>query len=114
MQGGKQDGDASMVQEGHEPEAPEANAAQASGAAAAGPAAGPSVDPAEIERFTALAERWWDRHGAFRALHALNPVRIAYVRDALVADSPPDAREDTSPLKPSPACGSSMSAAAAA
>ena len=90
-----------MVQEGREPEAPEAaEAAQASGAAAAGPAADPSVDPEEIERFAALAERWWDRHGAFRALHALNPVRIAYVRDALVADAPPDARAGTSPLKP--------------
>ena len=66
----------------------------------AGPTADPSVDPEEIERFAALAERWWDRHGAFRALHALNPVRIAYVRDALVADAPPDARADTSPLKP--------------
>lgn len=52
----------------------------------AGAPAGPSVDPAEVERFAALAERWWDRHGAFRALHALNPVRIAYVRDALVRE----------------------------
>jgi len=48
--------------------------------------AGPSVDAAEVERFAALAGRWWDRHGAFRALHALNPVRIAYVRDALVRE----------------------------
>jgi len=78
---------------GQEP--PEAsNGAEAPHAAAAGPAADPSVDPAEVERFAALAERWWDRHGAFRALHALNPVRIAYVRDALVADTPPDARTD--------------------
>ena len=73
-------------------EAPRATAAEAS--------TDPSVDPEEIERFAALAERWWDRHGAFRALHALNPVRIAYVRDALVADAPPDSRADTSPLKP--------------
>ena len=56
-----------------------------------GPGNDPSVDPTEIERFAALAERWWDRHGAFRALHALNPVRIAYVRDALVAEAPRDA-----------------------
>ena len=46
----------------------------------------PSVDPAEVERFAQLAERWWDPLGAFRALHALNPVRIAYVRNALVRD----------------------------
>ena len=66
-----------------------------------GPGNDPSVDPAEVERFAALAERWWDRHGAFRALHALNPVRIAYVRDALVAEAPPDARADgAAALKP--------------
>ena len=53
----------------------------------ANPSADPSVDPAEIERFARLAERWWDLHGAFRALHALNPVRIAYVRDALVKEA---------------------------
>ena len=81
--------------------------AEAPCAAAAEPATDPSVDPEEVERFAALAERWWDRHGAFRALHALNPVRIAYVRDALVADAHgriarcgrPDPRSN-----PSPAC----------
>ena len=57
------------------------------GDASADPSGAPSVDPAEVERFARLAERWWDRHGAFRALHALNPVRIAYVRDALVREA---------------------------
>ena len=94
-----------MTNEGREPEAPEpARAAETAGAASAhdaDPGTNPSVDPAEIERFAALAERWWDRHGAFRALHALNPVRIAYVRDALVAQAPPDARTDgAASLKP--------------
>ena len=56
-------------------------------AAATGPSVDPSVDPAEVERFARLAGRWWERNGAFRALHALNPVRIAYVRDALVRDA---------------------------
>lgn len=42
-----------------------------------------TVDPAEVARFRALAERWWDPEGSFRPLHQLNPVRIAYVRDAL-------------------------------
>jgi 2-polyprenyl-6-hydroxyphenyl methylase/3-demethylubiquinone-9 3-methyltransferase len=36
-------------------------------------------DPAEIARFDATAQRWWDPHGAFRPLHVLNPVRLAYV-----------------------------------
>ena len=87
-----------MTGDGRGQEAPQA--AGAAPAADAGPAA-PSVDPAEVARFAALAERWWDRHGAFRALHALNPVRIAYVRDALVAQAPPgEAAEGKAALKP--------------
>ncbi len=39
----------------------------------------------EVARFAALADAWWDPDGAFRALHRLNPVRVAYVRDRLVA-----------------------------
>ena len=74
-----------MAGDGHGRESP--TAAEAEGGGAADPGTDPSVDPAEVERFARLAERWWDRHGAFRALHALNPVRIAYVRDALVRDS---------------------------
>ena len=43
-------------------------------------AAAPSNhDPAEIARFDATAQRWWDPHGEFRPLHALNPVRLDYV-----------------------------------
>lgn len=36
-------------------------------------------DPAEIARFDAAAQRWWDPHGAFRPLHVLNPVRLDYI-----------------------------------
>ena len=36
-------------------------------------------DPKEIARFDAIAQRWWDPHGEFRPLHALNPVRLDYV-----------------------------------
>ena len=45
----------------------------------------PSVDPGEVARFEAIAERWWDTEGSFRPLHQLNPVRIAYVRDLIAA-----------------------------
>ena len=90
-----------MAANEQEPHAPSAAGAQESAGAAADRGSDPSVDPAEIERFAALAERWWDRHGAFRALHALNPVRIAYVRDALVGGTRRDARADVAAaLKP--------------
>jgi 2-polyprenyl-6-hydroxyphenyl methylase / 3-demethylubiquinone-9 3-methyltransferase len=36
-------------------------------------------DPQEVARFDAIAQRWWDPHGEFRPLHALNPVRLDYV-----------------------------------
>lgn len=38
-----------------------------------------NVDPAEIGRFRAMANRWWDPEGEMRPLHDLNPVRLAYV-----------------------------------
>ncbi|MFV2091624.1 MAG: bifunctional 2-polyprenyl-6-hydroxyphenol methylase/3-demethylubiquinol 3-O-methyltransferase UbiG [Hyphomicrobiales bacterium] len=40
-----------------------------------------TVDAAEIAHFSALAQKWWDGDGEFRALHLLNPVRLAYIRD---------------------------------
>ena len=42
-----------------------------------------SVDPAEIDWFSALAQTWWDADGPMRPLHRLNPVRLAYIRDKL-------------------------------
>jgi 2-polyprenyl-6-hydroxyphenyl methylase/3-demethylubiquinone-9 3-methyltransferase len=45
-------------------------------------AAGASVDPAEIAKFTAMAEAWWDPQGKFRPLHRLNPIRLTYIRDS--------------------------------
>jgi len=36
-------------------------------------------DPAEIARFDATAQRWWDPLGEFRPLHVLNPVRLDYI-----------------------------------
>ena len=46
---------------------------------AADAAASGNHDPAEIARFDNIAQRWWDPKGEFRPLHALNPVRLAYV-----------------------------------
>jgi len=40
-----------------------------------------SVDAAEVDRFSRLAADWWDPRGPMAALHKLNPVRLAYIRD---------------------------------
>jgi 2-polyprenyl-6-hydroxyphenyl methylase / 3-demethylubiquinone-9 3-methyltransferase len=45
---------------------------------------GPTASGEEIARFSRLADAWWDPHGEFRPLHQLNPVRVAYIRDAAV------------------------------
>jgi 2-polyprenyl-6-hydroxyphenyl methylase/3-demethylubiquinone-9 3-methyltransferase len=46
---------------------------------------GSTVDPAEVEKFAAMAEAWWDPNGKFRPLHRLNPVRVGYIRDRVAA-----------------------------
>jgi len=38
-----------------------------------------NVDAAEIEKFSALASRWWDTESEFKALHDINPLRVDYI-----------------------------------
>jgi 2-polyprenyl-6-hydroxyphenyl methylase/3-demethylubiquinone-9 3-methyltransferase len=38
-----------------------------------------NADPSELEKFGALAHRWWDPQGEFRPLHELNPLRLAWI-----------------------------------
>lgn len=40
-----------------------------------------NASAAELEKFGALARRWWDPQGPQRPLHELNPARLGYVRD---------------------------------
>nr|WP_321985484.1 bifunctional 2-polyprenyl-6-hydroxyphenol methylase/3-demethylubiquinol 3-O-methyltransferase UbiG [uncultured Lichenicoccus sp.] len=47
--------------------------------AAAGPVRAASIVPTEIERFDALAARWWDPDGPMRMLHRMNPLRIGWI-----------------------------------
>jgi len=44
------------------------------------PSPSANVDPAEIGKFNAQAQSWWDPRGAFRPLHDLNPLRLEYVQ----------------------------------
>jgi len=39
----------------------------------------PNADPAELEKFSDLAHRWWDLEGEFRPLHAINPLRLEWI-----------------------------------
>lgn len=38
-----------------------------------------NFNQAELDKFGALAQRWWDPQGPQKALHALNPARLGYV-----------------------------------
>ena len=38
-----------------------------------------NIDADEIARFASRADLWWDLKGQYRALHEINPVRLAYV-----------------------------------
>ena len=39
-----------------------------------------NVHEHEIEKFGALADRWWDTGGDFKTLHAVNPLRMQFIR----------------------------------
>lgn len=38
-----------------------------------------NVDPIEIEKFNAMAARWWDPQGDFKPLHKINPLRVQFI-----------------------------------
>lgn len=44
-----------------------------------------TVDPADVERFSRIADEWWDPLGKFAPLHQLNPVRLGFIRDRAAA-----------------------------
>lgn len=58
-----------------------------------------TVDAAEIAKFRAMAEEWWDPKGKFKPLHKFNPVRVGFIRDRLAALAGRD------PLGPEPLKG---------
>ena len=57
-----------------------------------------TLDPEEIERFSRIADEWWDPTGKFRPLHLLNPVRLRFIRDEICQHRQKDSKV-ASPLK---------------
>jgi len=45
-----------------------------------------TLDKKEIEKFSKIAEEWWNPTGKFKPLHKFNPVRIKYIKDNLIND----------------------------
>ncbi|MFD2647502.1 bifunctional 2-polyprenyl-6-hydroxyphenol methylase/3-demethylubiquinol 3-O-methyltransferase UbiG [Devosia albogilva] len=44
-----------------------------------------TVNDAEISKFTAMAEEWWNPNGKFKPIHKFNPVRLGFIREHLLA-----------------------------
>ena len=42
-----------------------------------------NADPAEIQKFSDLAHRWWDPESEFKPLHDINPLRIDYIAERI-------------------------------
>jgi len=43
-----------------------------------------SVNKIEIEKFSNMADEWWDPHGKFKPLHKFNPIRIKYIKENII------------------------------
>ena len=45
-----------------------------------------TINKKEIEKFSKIAEEWWNPNGKFRPLHKFNPIRIKYIKENIIAD----------------------------
>ena len=45
-----------------------------------------TLDKKEIEKFSKIAEEWWNPTGKFKPLHKFNPIRIRYIKNNLIND----------------------------
>ena len=43
-----------------------------------------TINKEEIEKFSKIAEEWWNPQGKFKPLHKFNPIRISYIKDNII------------------------------
>ena len=43
-----------------------------------------SVNKKEIDKFSKMADEWWDPEGKFKPLHKFNPTRIKYIKENII------------------------------
>ena len=43
-----------------------------------------TINNKEIEKFSKIAEEWWDPDGKFKPLHNFNPIRISYLKENII------------------------------
>ena len=61
-----------------------------------------TIDASEVERFSRLAQEWWNPTGKFKPLHKFNPVRLDYIRREMATNFARDA------MAPKPFAGLSI------
>ena len=43
-----------------------------------------TINKKEIEKFSKIAEEWWNPQGKFKPLHKFNPIRISYIKKSVI------------------------------
>ena len=44
-----------------------------------------TINKKEIEKFSKIAEEWWNPNGKFKPLHKFNPIRIRYIKENIIS-----------------------------
>ena len=57
-----------------------------------------TVDKIEVEKFSKMAQDWWNPNGKFKPLHVFNPTRISFIKDKLLSHFKLSSNNET-PLK---------------
>ena len=56
-----------------------------------------TINKEEIEKFSRIAEEWWNPSGKFKPLHKFNPIRISYIKENIIKTL--KLKESQKPLK---------------
>ena len=40
-----------------------------------------NFDQQELDKFSKLADEWWNPNGKFKPLHLINPLRVSYIEN---------------------------------
>ena len=56
-----------------------------------------TINKKEIEKFSKIAEEWWNPNGKFKPLHKFNPIRISYIKENIVKSL--KIKQNKNPLK---------------
>ena len=43
-----------------------------------------TINKREIDKFSKMADEWWNPEGKFKPLHKFNPIRIHYIKENLI------------------------------